>query len=291
LRKLLIVVGLVANALPLLAIGCLVTSEHATPAVRVDASVLENVPAGFTFVEMNAQGYPEYTHDLTGIRFVLLPGGSFRMGSPESEVGHEADEGPVHGVHLRSFLIGKYEVKQADYEAVMKGHATLSATPSAATGPNLPVELVSWADVHAADGFLERTGLSLPTEAQWEYACRAGQAAPFSGTGDLDDMGWYKDNSSGQTHDVGTKQPNQFGLFDMHGNVWEFCEDVYKETFYSDDVSRNDPNLTTGRLRTIRGGSQVRVSGSCRSGNRGDIEPGSRGPTLFLGFRAAVRLP
>ena len=247
---------------------------------------------GFTFVARNTAGYPEYTHDSSGIRFVRLPGGTFNMGTPQTEPGHEADEGPVHRVRLSPFLIATTEVKQATYEAVMAGHRTLSANPSAATGNDLPVELVSWADLHATDGFLERTGLSLPTEAQWEYAARAGHAGPFSGTGSLDDMGWYKANSSGKTHDVGTKPPNAFGLHDMHGNVWEFCEDVYKEDFYADDVSRFDPVLKAGsRLRTIRGGSSVRVAGSCRSGNRGDIAPGSRGPTLFLGFRPAAHLP
>ena len=163
--------------------------------------------AGFTFVETNAQGYPEYTHDASGIRFVRLPGGSFDMGSPVTETGRLTNEGPVHTVSLSPFLIAKYEVTQAEYEAVMTGNtAGLDATPSSATGDNRPVENVSWNDLKVADGFLGRTGLSLPSEAQWEYACRAGSTGAFAGNGILGDMGWYSGNSVGETHDAGGKQ-------------------------------------------------------------------------------------
>ena len=89
----------------------------------------------------------------------------------------------------------------------------------------LPVEQVAWDDCQE---FCTKSGLSLPTEAQWEYACRAGTAGPFSGTANLDEMGWYRQNSGGTTHPVGEKQPNDFGLYDMHGNVWEWCEDWYQ---------------------------------------------------------------
>jgi len=159
-------------------------------------------PSGFTFVERNAQGYDEYTHDSSGIRFVRLPGRSFEMGSPEGETGRIDSYEAVHTVWLTPFLIAKYEVKQSEYEGVMTGNtAGLDATPSTATGANLPVEQVSWDDLHLADGFLARTGLVLPSEAQWEYACRAGTSGPYAGTGVLDDMGWYDGNSGNTTHD------------------------------------------------------------------------------------------
>ena len=205
---------------------------------------------------MNAEGYNEYTHDVSGIRFVHLPGGEFEMGSPAEEAGRGSNEGPVHTVSLSPFLIAKYEVTQAEYAAVMTGHATLSVTPSLATGDDLPVEQVSWDDLHLGDGFLERTELVLPSEAQWEYACRAGTSGPFAGTGNLDDMGWYNVNSGRLPHDVGTKQANDFGLHDMHGNVFEWCRDVYDGAFYGSDFAYGpDPSSTGGSvLRVSRGG-------------------------------------
>jgi len=276
---------------------CLATDDLEARVAALEAQHpvdLNPVITGFTFVETNAQGYPEYDHNATGIRFVRLPGGSFDMGSPVSETGHITREGPVHTVSLSGFLIAKYEVTQAEYEAVMTSPPPgLSATPSFATGPNLPVERVSWDDLHLADGFLERTGLSLPSEAQWEYACRAGTPGPYAGTGNLDEMGWYGaggGNSGDQTHDVGTKQANQFGLHDLHGNVVEWCEDVFKSDFYSDEVPGFDPLSTSGSTdRVVRGGFYLNGASSCRSAYRNFFDPGVRGSGLS--FRPARPLP
>ena len=253
--------------------------------------------AGFTFVETNAEGYPEYTHDTSGIRFVRLPGGSFDMGSPATETGRFDEEGPVHTVSLSPFLIAKYEVTQAEYASVMTDPpAGLSATPSgnfgsAPASDQRPVEAVSWDDLHATDGFLKRTALSLPSEAQWEYACRAGTSGPYAGNGNIDDMGWYSDNSGGSSQDVGGKQANQFGLHDMHGNVYEWCEDVYKSDFYAEDVPGFDPVSTTGSGdRVIRGGSFFFLAARfARSAYRSFIIPSSRDSSL--GFRPARPLP
>ena len=246
---------------------------------------------GFTLLGLNAQGYPEYTQDISGIRFVRLPGGSFDMGSPESELGRETDEGPVHTVSLTSFLIAKHEVTQAEYASVMTGNlAELEVTPSAFTGVNLPVDSVSWNDLQLADGFLERTGLSLPTAAQWEYAARAGTPGPYAGTGILDDMGWFSVNSGVVTHEVGTKLANQFGLYDLHGNVHEWCEDVYKETFYDDDIPGFNPLSTTGSgFQEARGGSFSTEAPLCRSGSREGTIPEAR--VNSLGFRPVMTLP
>ena len=244
---------------------------------------------GFTFVETNTEGYDEYTHDASGIRFVLLPGGEFEMGSPD-EAGRDLDEGPVHTVSLSSFLIAKYEVTQAEYAAVMTGHATLSVTPSFFAGDDLPVEQVSLDDLKEPDGFLGRTGLSLPSEAQWEYACRAGSTGPFAGNGLLDDMGWFSENSEVRTHDVGTKQANDFGLHDMHGNVNEWCEDVYSEDFYASELAYGpDPLSTEGFVsRVIRGGYFLANGEDVRSANRESAFPNLR--NFSVGFRP-VRLP
>jgi formylglycine-generating enzyme required for sulfatase activity len=246
--------------------------------------------AGFTFVGTNAQGYPEYTQDSSGILFVRLPGGSFNMGSPAGETGHQTNEGPVHTVSLRPFLIAKHEVTQAEYEAVMTGPPVgLLATPSFFTGPQLPVEKVSWDDLHLADGFLERTGLSLPSEAQWEYASRAGTSGPYAGTGNLDEMGWYSSNSGFVTHPFASKLANQFGLHDMHGNVYEWCDDVYKSDFYADDVPGFDPVTLGSGNRVLRGGDFNGIATFCRSANRHNGLPSLR--TGDIGFRPAFPLP
>ncbi len=133
--------------------------------------------------------------------------------------------------------------------------------------------------------------LSLPTEAQWEYACRAGTSGPFAGTGNLDDMGWYWENSGRRTHPVGEKQPNDFGLHDMHGSVWEWCEDWYQESLYRESTGARDPlceNSGSG-WRVIRGGSYSNDARYCRSAKRFWEIPSHDG--LFLGFRAAWSSP
>ena len=126
----------------------------------------------------------------------------------------------------------------------------IGSNPSYFKGKDLPVEQVSWNDLHDADGFLLRTGLVLPTEAQWEYACRAGTGGFYSGTGNMDDMGWYLDNSNTgnghETHPVGEKQPNQFGLYDMHGNVAEWCEGVFDAKDVPDFGSMSEVRIGRG---------------------------------------------
>lgn len=216
----------------------------------------------FESLGLNEQGYREYSHRQTGIVFVSLPGGTFMMGSPESEEGRYEDEGPVHEVTLSPFMIGKYEVTQEQWIAVMGQPPHGFSFP----GDNNPADTISWNDIQ---GFEAATGLGLPTEAQWEYACRAGTPGPYAGTGNLDDMGWYRDNSGEPTHPVGQKQANQFGLHDMHGNVWEWCEDVYDETFYSKDVPGFDPLSTAGSEdRVYRGGAMNAHALHCRSAGR-----------------------
>jgi formylglycine-generating enzyme required for sulfatase activity len=266
------------------------------------------VVPGFTPVSINAQGRWEFTHDSSGIRFVHLPGGSFDMGSPETEPNRGSNEGPVHTVSLSPFLIAKYEMTQAEYEAVMTGNtAGLNAAPSQNSGsapPSVqrPVESVSWDDLHLADGFLERTGLSLPSEAQWEYAARAGTQTAFSFGDDCnanscdpcataDDYMWWCGNDGGSHHPVGTKQANQFGLHDMHGNVWEWCEDVYDSAFYGKpEAVLPNPLATSGSGgRVFRGGDFRDSATLCRSASR----PDSRVPSVRfgLGFRPARPLP
>jgi len=252
--------------------------------------------AGFTLIGTNAAGLAEYRHQRTDIVFVRLPGGDFEMGSPRSEPNRFDDEGPVHTVTLSPFLIAKYEVTQAEYEAVM------GSNPSRFRGDQLPVEQVSWDDLEAADGFLARTGLELPSEAQWEYACRAGTTTAFS-FGDecnaqvcepcavADDFMWWCGNARGTPQPVGEKLANPFGLHDMHGNVYEWCKDVYNDSFYGAvEAAGPDPVATSGSgFRVNRGGSWGIIAGRCRSALRFIIHPGNRDGSL--GFRPVRSLP
>jgi len=259
---------------------------------------------GFASIGTNVTtGLHEYTHDQTGICFVLLEGGTFQMGSPASEPNRSSNEGPVHSVALDSFLIAKYEVTQAEYEAVMTASTSgLDPTPSFATGDDLPVERVSFDDLHLVDGFLERTGLSLPSEAQWEYAARGGTPTAFSfgdgcnaNTCDLCATAagfmWWCANAAGTTHDVGTKGPNPLGLHDMHGNVFEWCEDVFDGAFYDKlEAAGPNPVATSGSTnRVIRGGSFSFTATRCRSANRDSSFPINRND--FIGFRPARPSP
>ncbi len=242
----------------------------------------------------NAQGFLEYRHRQTGIVFVSLPGGTFWMGAQSEDPRGQnydrdagPDEGPVREVTVSGLLIGKYEVTQGQWKAVM------GSNPSSHKGDDRPVEQVSWDDILR---FAAKTGLRLPTEAEWEYACRAGAPAPDAGTGKIDEMGWYEGNTqvggpgNTQTHAVGMKAPNGFGLHDMHGNVWEWCEDLYDADFYGrPEASDPDPVCLAGTNRVTRGGSVLHGPEICRSAHRFEGKPGSR--YINVGFRPISPLP
>jgi formylglycine-generating enzyme required for sulfatase activity len=249
---------------------------------------------GFDPLGDNEQGYPEYCHLATGLIFVLLPGGSFLMGSPEDEPGYWFAEGRVHEVELSPFVIAKYEVTQEVWERVMGSNR--SSFRDFPESPSHPVEEVSWNDAQA---FCQATGLKLPTEAQWEYAARAGtRTAFYNGPITqlsctpldplLDAIGWYCGNSGNRTHPVGEKAPNAFGLHEMHGNVWEWCKDVYDSSFYEKPEARKkDPDATTGSwLRVVRGGGWIYDARLCRSAERIRGAPSDR--STDLGFRPAL---
>ncbi len=197
-----------------------------------------------------------------GMEFVLIPAGEFMMGSPEGE--GDYDERPQHKVIItRPFYMQTTPVTQAQWKKVI-GRKFLRRTknPSYFKGDDLPVERVSWKD---AQRFLEKLNQKeqkgryrLPTEAEWEYACRAGSATKYSfgnDEGRLGEYAWYDKNSGGKTHPVGQKKPNAWGLYDMHGNVWEWCSDWYDKDYYRNSPSRNPKGPTNGRYRVLRGGS------------------------------------
>jgi formylglycine-generating enzyme required for sulfatase activity len=205
------------------------------------------------------------------------------MGSPEGENGRSSDESQVEVRLSEPFWLAKTEVTQAQWEAVM------DSNPSSFKSPKLPVENVSWEDAQAYLTKLNEKGIlpegwkfALPTEAQWEYACRAGEKGPYSG-GSLEEVGWYDGNSGSNTHEVGQKKPNAWGLHDMHGNVWEWCSDLYDGTLKG-GVDPTGPS--SGVHRVSRGGSWYYVASCCRAAFRSGYFPGDRFDRL--GFRPAL---
>jgi len=196
-----------------------------------------------------------------------------------------SDESPAHEVTLtKPYYVGKHEVTQEQYAAVM------GTNPSNFKGANLPVETVSWDEAtEFCKKVSEATGLTvrLPTEAEWEYACRAGTGTAYcSGDeeADLGRVGWYGANSNGTTHPVGQKEPNAWGVYDMHGNVWEWCADWYEEYRPGAVVDPQGPG--EGQSRVLRGGSWYFSAGNCRSAYRFGSIPDYR--NYFIGFRIVV---
>lgn len=227
-----------------------------------------------------------FTVDLHGVplEMILIPAGEFWMGSTEAEVQQAlaeaqkkissarlswyAGEIPCHKVRLSSFYLGKYTVTQEQWRAVMGTKITPRSS-----GDNLPMENMSWRDIQKfCQQLLALTGkpFRLPTEAEWEYACRAGTTGDFAGN--LEEMGWHDTNSGQQIQPVGQLTPNAFGLYDMHGNVWEWCQDWYGDYSGSEQLDPQGPE--TGKMRVLRGGSYYGHHVSCRSANRGRNQPG-----------------
>ena len=198
---------------------------------------------------------------------VYVSGGTFTMGAT-SEQGSEAedDEKPVHSVTLSSFYICKYEVTQALWQAVM------GSNPSKWKGDDLPVETVNWDDCQTFIRKLNAlTGKNfrLPTEAEWEFAARGGNNSrgyKYTGSNNIETVAWYQGNSGNKTHVVGTKSPNELGLYDMSGNVWEWCQDRYGS--YSGASQTNPTGASSGSNRVLRGGCCGRSAWYCRSSLR-----------------------
>ena len=210
---------------------------------------------------------------------VYVSGGTFIMGGDES-----SDQTPTHSVTLSSYYICKYEVTQALWRAVM------GSNPSKFKGDNLPVEQVSWDDCQT---FINRlnsyTGRNfrLPTEAEWEFAARGGNYSrhyKYSGSNNLDDVAWHGDNSDNRTHPVGTKQPNELGLYDMSGNVWEWCSDWWGS--YSSYSQSNPTGPNSGSGRVWRGGSWGTFATHCRSSFHSCNAPGFS--SCHLGLRLVL---
>ena len=223
--------------------------------------------------------------DGISIDMVRVEAGTFKMGATAEMKNPWVLEKPTHKVTLtNNYYIGKYEVTQALWQAVM------GSNPSYFKGDNLPVEQVSWNDCQEFLSKLNRiTGKTfrLPTEAEWEYAARGGKKSrgcQYSGSNNLSDVAWYWDNSGSKTHAVGSKQSNELGIYDMSGNVWEWCQDWHGR--YSKSSQTNPTGATSGSGRVSRGGCWIGDAGLCRSSYRSDDAPDDRNSDL--GFRLVL---
>ncbi|MCX5664656.1 MAG: SUMF1/EgtB/PvdO family nonheme iron enzyme [Planctomycetota bacterium] len=214
----------------------------------------------------------------TNIEMLLVPGGTFMMGCSPGDAECSGDESPTHQVTLtNAFYMGKTEVTQAQWQAKMGNNP--SAFSGFSDSPSRPVEQVSW---NMIQGFNTVTSLRLPTEAEWEFACRAGTTTARYGV--FDDIAWHDTNSGGATHAVATKLPNALGLYDTIGNDLEWCQDWYGP--YASGGVTNPTGPTTGTVRLLRGGHWNNNSFVCRASERDYNTPGVTGQNKY-GFRAA----
>ncbi len=248
---------------------------------------------------------PEVVKTQSGLEMMAIPGGWFEMGSTE---GNE-DESPVHKVWISPFLMDRYEVVQEQFKKFQM------PDPSHFKNPKNPLEQINWTDAamycnerSLAEGlepcYNEKTwdcnfaanGYRLPTEAEWEYACRAGTDSKYS-FGDtvrkLREHAWFAENSSNSTQPVGQKQPNRWGLYDMHGNVSEWCNDFYAKDYYKKSPERNPKGPPEGEERVLRGGAWNSSANSCRSTYR-TSDPSINDTCLAsdaIGFRCVRNAP
>lgn len=280
------------------------TFNEAVQRLKLDQFVILKILLFFLYTRGMAQ---EINKSVIPEGMVLVRGGIFLMGSTKGE----EDEMPLHTVKIDDFFMGKYEVTHQEYLAF------LNATKVDSTGwvedkeyidindcdcaigykngkfyfkgseyaltPDCPVIEVTW---YGAAAYCQWRGGRLPSEAEWEYAARGGQKSRgyiFSGGNSTAKVSWYGNNSGGKTHPVGTKRPNELGIYDMSGNVWEWCRDWYDEHFYKNSSSQDQPEPTSAQVRVGRGGSWGSISNNLRSTNRHFYIPPLS--SNFVGFR------
>ena len=238
-----------------------------------------------------------FTANGVSFKMIRVEGGTFTMGAT-SEQGSDADsdEKPAHQVTLSSYYIGETEVTQALWQAVMGSTVSQQRDkankewPLRGVGTNYPMYYISWDECQEFVRKLNSlTGQSfrLPTEAQWEFAARGGnksQGYKYSGSNTLGNVAWYTDNSGSETHPVKTKSPNELGIYDMSGNVWEWCQDWYGS--YSSSSQTNPTGASSGSYRVSRGGGWNGDAGNCRVSLRFNFSPGHR--NFYLGLRLAL---
>jgi formylglycine-generating enzyme len=262
----------------------------------------------FDVLQPEAASGPKTLTNSVGISFVLIPAGTFQMGSPETEPGHRTNEGPVHEVLIgKSFYIAIHPITQAEYVAVV-GKNPARFTVANGGGPEHPVEMVSWDDAVAFCRLLSERpeelapghSYRLPTEAEWEYACRAGTATAFghgstfaSGQGNFDTAhpaGELPPGAAiGRTTPVNRFPASAWGLNDMHGNVWEWCSDWYAEGMYRTSQLRDPTGPAEGKVKVLRGGSWRNHGTACRAAYRNALAPHQKDSAT--GFRVVLAIP
>jgi formylglycine-generating enzyme required for sulfatase activity len=251
------------KASTLLTISNLAEGEHS---VRIEGeenlertvSVLPGMNASVTLDKTmkSIAGMPE---------MVFVQGGTFQMGSNDGE----SDEKPIHRVTVNDFYIGKYEVTQKQWRDVMGSNPSVNNECDAC-----PVENITWYGIQKFIQILNaktRNQFRLPTEAEWEFSAKGGNQSRnylYSGSNMLDDVGWWRGNAKAKTHPVGQKMPNELGIYDMTGNVMEFCSDIYNEEYYSVSPTENPIGVSTGEFRAVRGGAWSHGEDKCRSYSR-----------------------
>ena len=268
----------------------------AAPAEAAHLAHGDEVPGG-DVLDGNCEPLPQepstgdvMTAELPGgatMDFVWIEPGMFTMGSPDSESGRFSDEGPQHEVTIRrGFWLGRYEITQAQWESVM-GTTPWVGQSYVQAHPNHPAVYISWNDMETFVGRLNEaageTLYRLPTEAEWEYAARAGTTTRWSFGEDesqLRDYAWYAESAWNAglqyAQPVGTKRPNPWGLYDMHGNVWEWVQDWYDSSYYGSSPSVDPPGPTTGSGRVFRGSAFSNSARRVRSASRSRFDPGLR---------------
>ena len=259
----------------------------ATPVLSYVPDNLDFVPMGDGAVSSGRVATPSgrtYTVPSINYKMVYISPGTFMMGSPSNEPKRDSDEKQHRFTLTKGFYIGITEVTQGQWRKIMGNN------PSRFIRDNLPVEMVSWNDcrefIRKLNSKEGGSKYRLPTEAEWEYACRAGSKTMFCfGDSDsrLGDYAWYSNNSSSKTHSVAQKKPNAWGLYDMQGNVREWCQDWYGD--YPSGHVRDPEGPSSGSDRVERGGSWSSDARPCRSANRYYFTPVVR--SLLLGFRLA----
>ncbi|MBF0183909.1 MAG: formylglycine-generating enzyme family protein [Magnetococcales bacterium] len=282
--------GLVALLLlPLLALAA--TAEAFLIKEWDELSTTVTTPGG----AVDIQAGKPWREPLSGISFVWVPGGCYKMGSPPNAEGRDADEEPMHNVCLSGFWLGEREVTQQQWQRVLLHNPSqLHHEVMGQKDEAFPVEHITRMDVEEYLAKLNThhqgsVNFALPTEAQWEYACRnGGEKVVYPGYAQVDQLAWYRHNSNNSTQMTGSRLPNRLGLYDMGGNVWEWVRDSYDKNAYGQHGS-NDPLVSSDTpFSVIRGGGWKDGSEGIRCANRGFERFGHKRPDLGLRLAASV---
>jgi formylglycine-generating enzyme required for sulfatase activity len=267
------------------------TKTQAQPLVKMSPKVEKpkvEAKTKIIYVDKSAKKMQSASKTSIELEMVFIEGGTFSMGSNES-----SEEKPIHSVALSSFKMGKYEVTVAQYKAYCKDSGTqMPKAPSWGWKDTHPMVNINFDDANAYCNWMsEKTGKDyrLPTEAEWEFAARGGNNSnnyTYSGSNDLEQVGWSTDNSGGSTQACGRKSPNELGLYDMSGNVSEWCKDWYDPSYYSNSPSSNPRGPSYGFERVLRGCSWYYLYSNCRVAYRYNYPPSYRFD--HCGFRVVL---